>query len=118
MDVDEDRAFQERDWQIFFFSGQTVRSVRTKNNVLQGNLEIYLECRTINRLMCDFISYEIYLNSKIYPEMILTRNDPYFFRVHLLISGPLRQSTAFKGIKLWKTIKNDAYGQLRYHTKH
>ena len=56
MDADEDRTFQERDWQIFFFSEQTVRSVRTKNNVLRGNSEIYLEWRTINLLMCDFIS--------------------------------------------------------------
>lgn len=71
-------------------SGQTVRSVRTKNNVLQGNSEIYLECRTINLLMCDFTSYEIYLNSKIYPEMILTRNDPHFFRVQRFISEPLQ----------------------------
>ena len=79
MDVAEDRTFQERDWQIFYFSEQTVRSVWTKNNVLQGNSEIYLECRTINLLMCDFISYEIYLNAKIYPEMIPTQGPQLRF---------------------------------------
>ena len=40
--------------------------------------------------MCDFISYEIYLNAKIYPEMIPTRNGPNFFHVHWFISGPLQ----------------------------
>ena len=90
MDVDEDGKFQERWLANIFFSGQTVRSVRTKNNVLQGNSEIYLECRTINLRMCDFISYEIYLNAKIYPELIPTRNDPHFLHVHRFISGPLQ----------------------------
>ena len=52
--------------------------------------------------------------------MIPTRNDPHFFRVDLVfISGLYRQSTAFKRIQSWKTIKkNKAYGQLKYHTKH
>lgn len=56
--------------------------------------------------MCDFISDEIHLKYKIYPEMIPTRNDPHFFRVDLVfISGLYRQSTAFKRIQSWKTIK-------------
>ena len=33
--------------------------------------------------MCDFISDEIYLKSKIYPEPFPTRNDAHFFRAHL-----------------------------------
>ena len=104
MDVHEDRTFQERDWQIFFFSQQTVRSVRTKNNVLQGNSEIYLECRTINLLMCDFIRYEMYLNTRIYPEMIPTRNAPHFFHVHWFISGPLQ---AKYSIQRNSVVEND-----------
>ena len=42
-----------------------------------------IESRTINLLMCDFISDEIYLKSKIYPEPFPTRNDAHFFRAHL-----------------------------------
>ena len=41
--------------------------------------------------MCDFISDEIYLKSKIYLEMIPTRNDPHFFRVDPSVHfGPLQ----------------------------
>ena len=60
MDVGVDIDDQKGDWQITFFSGQTVCSVWTKINVLQGNSDIYLESRTLNLFMCDFISEEIY----------------------------------------------------------
>ena len=40
--------------------------------------------------MCDFIRDKIYLKSKICQEMIPTRNDTHFFRVHLFIPRHLQ----------------------------
>lgn len=105
MDVGVDIDDQKGDWQIIFFSGQTVCSVWTKINELQGNSDIYLECRTLNLFMYDFISEEIYLKSKIYQELIPTRHNPHFFCVHLFISGPLQEKYSIQRNSITKNGK-------------
>ena len=77
------------------------------NNLPNENItsvsEIYLQSKTVKLLMCDFISDEIYLKSAkkwSRPDMI-----PIFSAYTGSFRGLYRQSTVYKGIQLWKTIK-------------